>query len=105
MFLTGGDVNGARNEGTRRGYTREYLRESVVDDPIFERKNTGDNTPAIIHTRIVPGDRTRIIVAPKGGGSETMSGVGMLKPSDGVDRSWILLLRRYKTPAPTYALP
>lgn len=83
--LVGGDLYEAINEGVRRGYTNGYLRKSSVDDPFLLRKNTGDNTPAVIHTTIVPGDRIRIIVAPKGGGSENMSALGMLKPSDGVE--------------------
>jgi fumarate hydratase subunit alpha len=83
--LVGGDLYEAINEGVRRGYTKGYLRKSSVDDPFMVRKNTGDNTPAVIHTTIVPGDRVKITVAPKGGGSENMSAIGMLKPSDGVE--------------------
>lgn len=83
--LVGEDVNEAINEGVRRGYKNGYLRMSCVDDPFLNRKNTGDNTPAIIHTTIVPGDKIKIILAPKGGGSENMSALAMLKPSDGVD--------------------
>ena len=71
------------NEGVRKGYTDGYLRKSAVADPIGARKNTGDNTPAMLHTRIVPGDKVRVIVAPKGGGAENMSALGMLKPSQG----------------------
>jgi len=82
--LVGGDLNEAINEGVRRGYKNGYLRKSSVDDPFLVRKNTNDNTPAIIHTTIVPGDKVKIIVAPKGGGSENMSALAMLKPSDGV---------------------
>lgn len=82
--LVGGQLNEAINEGVRRGYEKGYLRKSAVDDPFFERKNTRDNTPAIIHTKIVPGENIRIIFAPKGGGSENMSALAMLKPSDGV---------------------
>lgn len=80
--VTGGNLYEAINEGVRRGYTNGYLRKSVVDDP-FIRKNTGDNTPGIIHTEIVSGDQLKITVAPKGIGSENMSGVRMLKPADG----------------------
>lgn len=83
--LVGGDFNEAINEGVRRGYKNGYLRMSCVDDPFLTRKNTGDNTPAIIHTTIIPGDKVKIIVAPKGGGSENMSALAMLKPSDGID--------------------
>lgn len=82
--ITGGSLVDAINAGVRKGYTEGYLRKSIVGHPL-ERKNTGDNTPAVIHTEIVPGDRLKITVAPKGGGSENMSGVRMLKPSDGVE--------------------
>jgi fumarate hydratase subunit alpha len=82
--LVGGDVNEAIDEGVRRGYEYGYLRKSVVDDPFMVRKNTGDNTPSIIHIKIVPGDKIKIVIAPKGGGSENMSALAMLKPSDGV---------------------
>ena len=83
--LVGGDLNTAIDEGVRRGYKNGYLRKSAVDDPFMVRKNTGDNTPAIIHTKIVPGDKVKLILAPKGGGSENMSALAMLKPSDGVE--------------------
>jgi fumarate hydratase subunit alpha len=79
-----GDINQAIQEGIRHGYEKGYLRKSIVDDPI-KRENTGDNTPAVIHTKIVPGDKINITVAPKGGGSENMSQIKMLKPSDGVE--------------------
>ena len=82
--LVGGDLNEAINKGVRNGYINGYLRKSSVDDPFLVRKNTNDNTPAIIHTTIVPGDKVKIIIAPKGGGSENMSALAMLKPSDGV---------------------
>lgn len=80
-----GNLNDAIHEGVRQGYQEGYLRKSVVDDPLFSRINTQDNTPAIIHYEIVPGDQLKIIVAPKGFGSENMSQVKMLKPSDGVE--------------------
>lgn len=83
--ITGGDFNEAINEGVRRGYKKGYLRKSIVDDPLIHRKNTGDNTPAIIHLEMVPGDKIRITFAPKGGGSENMSALRMLKPSDGAE--------------------
>jgi fumarate hydratase subunit alpha len=83
--VVGGDLYEAINEGVRRGYINGYLRKSCVDDPFMERKNTGDNTPAIIHTTIVKGDKIKITLAPKGGGSENMSALAMLKPSDGVE--------------------
>ncbi len=83
VHLTGGDLEVAVNEGVSRGYTDGYLRKSAVADPIGSRVNTGDNTPAMLHTRIVPGDKVRVIVVPKGGGAENMSAIGMLKPSQG----------------------
>ena len=82
--LVGGDINEAIDEGVRRGYINGYLRKSLVVDPFIERKNTKDNTPAIIHTKIVAGDKIKLILAPKGGGSENMSALAMLKPSDGI---------------------
>jgi len=84
VHLCGSDLNDAVNEGVRRGYEEGYLRKSVVADPI-ERVNTRDNTPAVIHERIVPGDKIRIKVAPKGFGSENMSRIYMLKPAQGID--------------------
>jgi len=85
VMFVGGDLNKAIDEGVRRGYKNGYLRKSAVNDPFMVRKNTGDNTPAIIHIKIVPGDKVKIILAPKGGGSENMSALAMLKPSDGVN--------------------
>ncbi len=82
VMLTGGDLEEAVNQGVRDAYQEGYLRKSVVSDPL-NRQNTGDNTPAVIHTRIVPGDKVSIAVAPKGGGSENMSFLKMLKPADG----------------------
>ena len=84
VHITGGGLEDAVNEGVRRGYTEGYLRKSVVRDPL-DRVNTGDNTPAIIHTRIVPGDKLCITLAPKGFGSENMSRIVMLKPADGIE--------------------
>ena len=84
VHLVGGDITEAINEGVRRGYVDGYLRKSVVKDPIY-RENTKDNTPAVIHFNIVPGDKVDITVAPKGFGSENMSRVFMLKPADGID--------------------
>jgi len=83
VHLTGGDLYAAVNEGVRRGYTKGYLRKSVVTDPLFTRKNTQDNTPAIIYTDIVPGGRVRVVVCPKGTGSENMSALRMLTPAAG----------------------
>ncbi len=83
VHLTGGTLEEAVNAGVKRGYDEGYLRKSVVTDPLYDRKNTGDNTPAVIYTDFVPGDKVKISFAPKGGGSENMSTVKMLKPSDG----------------------
>jgi len=80
-----GNLAEAIQEGVRQGYQDGYLRKSIVDDPVFERINTKDNTPAIIHYDIVPGEVFHIVVAPKGFGSENMSQIKMLKPSDGVE--------------------
>lgn len=82
VHVTGGDLEEAIHEGVRRGYVEGFLRKSVVKDPLI-RENTGDNTPAVIHYSIIPGDKIRITVAPKGFGSENMSRVFMLKPADG----------------------
>ena len=82
--IVGGDFTEAINEGIRQGYEDGYLRKSALSDPL-ERVNTGDNTPAMITTDIVPGDKLKITMAAKGGGSENMSEVKMLKPSDGVE--------------------
>lgn len=79
-----GDIYEAVNEGIRKGYKEGYLRKSIVKDPI-KRTNTNDNTPAVIHTKFVEGDKLKIIFAPKGGGSENMSKIKMLKPADGVE--------------------
>ena len=81
--LDRGTLAEALAEGTRRGYREHYLRKSIVTDPLFDRKNTTDNTPPVIHLELVPGDHLRIVLAPKGGGSENMGAVRMLKPSDG----------------------
>ena len=84
VHITGGDLTDAVNEGVRRGYINGFLRKSVVKDPVL-RGNTGDNTPAMLYTEIVKGDKIKITVAPKGFGSENMSQIKMLKPSDGVE--------------------
>ena len=84
VHFTGGSLEDAVNEGVRQGYGEGYLRKSVVEDPI-ERKNTGDNTPAVIHYSIVSGEKVKITVSPKGFGSENMSRVFMKKPADGID--------------------
>ncbi|MEM4250514.1 MAG: fumarate hydratase [Candidatus Bathyarchaeia archaeon] len=85
VHITGGDFVQAINEGVRQGYRDGYLRKSIVKDPVFDRKNTEDNTPAIIHTEITPGEAVKITIAPKGAGSENMSEVKMMKPADGVE--------------------
>jgi fumarate hydratase subunit alpha len=84
VHVEGGHFEGAIQEGIRQGYAEGYLRKSMVEDPL-RRKNTGDNTPAVISIRIVAGDKIKITMLPKGGGSENMSAVKMLKPSDGED--------------------
>ena len=84
VHFEGGSLTDAINEGVRQGYVEGYLRKSVVGDPII-RENTKDNTPAVIHCNIVPGDKVKIKVAPKGFGSENMSRVFMLKPADGIE--------------------
>lgn len=83
--IVGRDLNEAINAGVKEAYTEGYLRKSIVADPLFDRINTGDNTPAVIYTQIVPGDRVRIMVTAKGFGSENMSRIKMLKPADGVE--------------------
>ena len=84
VHITGGSLEDAINQGVREGYTEGYLRKSVVKDPLI-RENTKDNTPAIIHYEIIPGDKVEITLAPKGFGSENMSRVCMLKPADGIE--------------------
>lgn len=84
VHLNGGSLNEAIHEGVRQGYTDGYLRKSIVEDPL-RRVNTKDNTPAVIHVDMVSGDKVKITIAPKGGGSENMSEVKMMKPADGED--------------------
>lgn len=83
--IVGGDFTAAVNAGVRQGYVEGYLRKSSVAEPLFERKNTGDNTPAVIHVRLVPGDRILLRLAPKGAGSENKSVLKMLVPADGME--------------------
>ena len=85
VMLIGGGLAEAVDEGVRRAYSEGYLRCSIVADPLYDRRNTGDNTPAKLHVRIVPGDRVAITVAPKGFGSENMSAIAMLAPAAGVE--------------------
>lgn len=84
VYIEGGLITDAINEGVRAGYKEGYLRKSIVENPLY-RKNTGDNTPAIIHYEVVAGDQLEILIAPKGGGSENMSRVYMLTPSQGIE--------------------
>ena len=99
-----GDLEEAVNEGVRRGYREGYLRKSVVADPL-NRVNTGDNTPAVIHYEIVPGDKVEITVAPKGFGSENMSAIKMLKPSDGVEGVVDFVVRTVRDAGPNPCPP
>ena len=99
-----GNLTDAINEGVRRGYTEGYLRKSVVSDPI-ERVNTNDNTPAVIHYEIVPGDKIRLTLAPKGFGSENMSRVFMLKPADGAEGVKEAILTAVKDAGPNACPP
>lgn len=85
VHVTGGDFTEAVNAGVRKGYVEGYLRKSSVAEPLFERANTGDNTPAVLHTRIVPGENLRIRIAPKGAGSENKGLLKLLVPADGID--------------------
>lgn len=102
--LVGGDLSDAVNEGIRRGYAEGYLRKSIVGDPL-RRVNTGDNTPAVLHTRIVPGDKVDVTFAPKGGGSENMSGISMLRPADGVEGVKKFVLERLAAAGPNPCPP
>ena len=104
VHLTGGDITEAINEGVRLGYTEGYLRKSVVSDPLI-RKNTGDNTPAIIHYDIVPGEEVTITIAPKGFGSENMSRVFMLKPADGEEGVKDAIVQAVKDAGPNACPP
>lgn len=104
VHFEGGFLEDAINEGVREGYREGYLRKSVVKDPLV-RENTKDNTPAVIHYNIVPGDRVRIVVAPKGFGSENMSRVVMLKPADGIDGVKDVVLTAVKEAGPNACPP
>jgi fumarate hydratase subunit alpha len=84
VYFADGDINEAINEGVRRGYENGFLRKSSVDDPFLTRINRGDNTPAVVHLSIVPGDQIKLTLAPKGGGSENMSALAMLTPAAGL---------------------
>ena len=104
VHLEGGSVEDAVNEGVRQGYVEGYLRKSVVKDPII-RENTKDNTPAVIHYSIAPGEKVRIKVAPKGFGSENMSRVFMLKPADGIEGVKNAVLTAVKDAGPNAGPP
>ena len=104
VHFEGGNLEDAVNEGIRRGYVDGYLRKSVVKDPIL-RENTKDNTPAIIHYSIVPGDKVTITFAPKGFGSENMSRIFMLKPADGIDGVKNAILTAVKDAGPNACPP
>lgn len=104
VHFEGGSLEAAIHEGVRRGYTDGYLRKSVVRDPLI-RENTGDNTPAIIHYDIRPGDQVKITVAPKGFGSENMSRVFMLKPADGIEGVKNAILTAVKDAGPNACPP
>jgi fumarate hydratase subunit alpha len=84
VHWVGGDLYAAIHEGVREGYQAGYLRKSIVSDPLFARKNTGDNTPAVVHVELIPGDQIHLTVMIKGGGAENMSRMQMLTPADGV---------------------
>lgn len=105
VHITGADLYEALNEGVRQGYGDGYLRGSIVRDPLFDRKNTGDNTPAFIHTRIVPGDQIRIQVDAKGAGSENMAKHAMLKPADGLEGVKEYVLRAVAESGPNACPP
>ena len=104
VHFTGGDLNDAVNEGVRRGYDKGYLRKSVVKDPV-RRGNTGDNTPAMIYTEIVPGDQVKVTVGPKGFGSENMSQIRMFKPSAGLQGIKDFILEVVETAGPNPCPP
>ena len=104
VHFVGGNITDAINEGVRQGYTEGYLRKSVVGDPLI-RKNTGDNTPAVIHYDIVPGNSITITCAPKGFGSENMSRVFMLKPADGEDGVKNAIVQAVKDAGPNACPP
>ncbi|MNI51968.1 L(+)-tartrate dehydratase subunit alpha [compost metagenome] len=104
IHIVGGGLKEAINEGVRQGYSEGYLRKSVVKDPLT-RVNTGDNTPAVIHIDVVDGDELKITIAPKGFGSENMSRIKMLKPSDGVEGVKEFVLETVKIAGPNPCPP
>ncbi|MCI8586894.1 MAG: fumarate hydratase [Lachnospiraceae bacterium] len=104
VHITGGDLSEAVDEGVRRGYDKGYLRKSVVKDPV-RRGNTGDNTPAMLYTEIVPGEQIRVTVGPKGFGSENMSAIRMFKPSAGLQGIKDFILETVETAGPNPCPP
>lgn len=104
VHITGGNIEDAINQGVREGYIEGYLRKSVVKDPLI-RENTNDNTPAVIHYEIIPGDKIEITVAPKGFGSENMSRVCMLKPADGIEGVKNAIIETVKLAGPNACPP
>ena len=104
VHIAGGDITQAVNEGVRQGYAEGYLRKSVVRDPL-DRVNTGDNTPAMIYYDIVPGDKIKITVSPKGFGSENMSQIKMLRPSDGIEGVKAFVLKAVEEAGPNPCPP
>ena len=104
VHFEGGNLEDAINEGVRKGYVEGFLRKSVVDDPII-RNNTKDNTPAVIHYSVVPGDKVKITISPKGFGSENMSKVYMLKPADGIEGVKNAILSAVKDAGPNACPP
>jgi fumarate hydratase subunit alpha len=105
VHVTGGDLTAAIDRGVAEGYRDGYLRGSIARDPLFDRKNTGDNTPAFLHTRIVPGDGIRIQVDAKGAGSENMSRHAMLRPADGLEGVKAFVLRAVEESGPNACPP
>ena len=105
VHVAGVDLYDAVDEGVRQGYKDGYLRGSIVRDPLFDRRNTGDNTPAFIHTRVVPGDQIRIQVDAKGAGSENMAKHAMLKPSDGLEGVKLFVLQAVADSGPNACPP
>lgn len=104
VHIVGGDLSEAVDEGVRRGYDKGYLRKSVVKDPV-RRGNTGDNTPAMLYTEIVPGEEIKVTVGPKGFGSENMSAIRMFKPSAGIEGIKDFILETVETAGPNPCPP
>jgi len=96
IYIRGGTLEQALEEGTRRGYKEGYLRKSIVDDPVVDRKNTGDNTPIATHIHIVTGDKLKLTFMPKGGGAENMAEVAMLSPAEGIEGVKRFVIERVK---------